>query len=86
MMGKAPVPRRGISKPDPGQNWLIMAVTLAVSLVQLDYAVAIRDVSGFGAIPDDGIDDAVAIQNAIDASTVGDTVMHANAPAYTASL
>jgi len=33
-----------------------------------------RDVTGFGAVPNDGNDDAAAIQSAIDASAAGDTV------------
>src|SRR5690242_15339317 len=46
----------------------------AIALAQLPCSAATRDVTTFGAIPNDDTDDAAAIQNAIDATSPGDTV------------
>lgn len=51
-----------------------MLAGFVLALAQLGCNAATREVTSFGARPDDGDDDAAAIQNAMDASTAGDTV------------
>ncbi len=52
---------------------LMLASTL-FSRAALGPNATSREVTGFGAIPNDGQNDAIAIQKAIDSSTAGDTV------------
>src|SRR5512133_2557605 len=51
-----------------------LAVTSCVAWVHLTGAAAVRDITGFNAVPDDKADASEAIQRAMDASNDGDTV------------
>ena len=51
-----------------------VGVATGIALLALPLTAAVRDVTGFGAKPDDEIDDAVAIQTAMDAASPGDTL------------
>ncbi len=62
----------------------LLKVTLAstlIALAALGANAALREITGFGATPNDDQDDAMAIQKTMDSSTAGDTV-HLPAGSY----
>lgn len=56
------------------RHWSGVLVAAAMALAQTQSSAAIREVTSFGATPNDTTDDAAAIQKAIEAANAGDTV------------